>query len=131
MNPTYVYTCFLCHEPAYISANIIGLCNSSDQIDSLNFTLYFSKYSPDHRSKHSINRSRKYIDISDLEIPLHHFLHRCIMNSDLSANCYPFHSDTLQSEVFIKTQTHAHTCTMIFFSLNRFGLYQYHESKPL
>ena len=83
--------------------------------DNSDLTLYFSKDLPDHISKHSINRSRKYIVISDLEIPLHHFLHRCIINSDQSTNCYPFHADILQSEVFIKTQTYAHLA-LLFFS---------------
>ena len=123
--------CFHCDEPAYRSENIVGLHNSSEYINSSDLILHFKNDSLDHRSKHSIIRSRKYIDISDLEIPLHHFIHRCIINSDQSINCYPFHPDILQSEVFIKTQTYAHPCTMIFFSLYRFSLYQYHESKPL
>ena len=128
LKPTLVYTHFLCHKPAYISTNIIGLQTLQNSSD---ITLHFNKDSPNHRSKHSINRSRKYIVISNLEIPLHHFLHRCIINSDQWIKCYPFHADILQSEVCIKTQTYAYTCSMIFFSLYRFSLCQYHESKPL
>ena len=30
-----------------------------------------------------------------------YFLQRCILNSDFSAICYPFHTDIIQSEVFI------------------------------
>ena len=102
LKPTRVYTHFHCHEPAYRYSNFVGLRKSSEQINSSDLTLHFRNYSPHLRSKHSINRSRKYIVISDLEIHLHHFLHRCIINSDQSINCYPFHADILQSEVFIK-----------------------------
>ena len=113
--------------PGFISLDILGLHKSSEQIHSSDFTLHFRQM---FTSSHSINRSRRYIYILDLEIPLHHFIHRCIIDSDLSSNYYPFHSDTLQSEVFIQTQTHAHTCTMNFFALYRFSLCQYHEPKP-
>ena len=77
LQKTHIYTRFYFDEHAYRSSDILGQCSSSDQINSSQLILYFSKDSPDHRSKHSINRSRQYIDISDLEIPLHHFLHRC------------------------------------------------------
>ena len=70
--------------------------------DNSDFTFYFSK--------HSINRSRKYIVISDVEIPFHNFLHRYIINSDQSIKYYPFHEEILQSEVFIKTQTSEQIC---------------------
>ena len=114
-------------EPAYRSENIIGVCNSSEQINSSDLTLHFNKNSPNHRSKHSINKS---IVILGLEILIHYCIHRCIIISNLSIKCNPFHADILQSEVFINTQTHAHPCTMIFFSLYSFSLYQYHEPKP-
>ena len=109
LRPTRVYTRFLCHEPTYISVNIVGLCNSSKQINSSDLTLYFSKDSPDHRSKHSIKRSRKYIVISDLEIPLHHFLHRCIINSDQSIKNKVHLSRYSLEEFYHQQPLHMHT----------------------
>ena len=68
----------------------------------------------------------------DLEILNLHHIHGCIINLDLSETEFN-HSMQIYFRVkySFNTQTHAHPCTMIFFSLYRFILCQYHESKPL
>ena len=96
---------FLFGELAYGSSDIYVIAIFQNRYITQILPFTSDRCSPHYRSYHFINRSRRYKYISDLDTLLHHFLHWCIMHSNLSFNYNPFHSYILQREVFIQAQT--------------------------
>ena len=127
MKRTSVYTRFYQDKLAYRSVN--GRLCKIYQIYKL--TQISSLSSADLRQFFIISFADQPRDLSflDLEILNLHHIHGCTINLDLSD-----FNHSMQIYFRVKysfnTQTHAHPCTMIFFSLYRFSLCQYHESKP-
>ena len=106
------------------------MCSSDLRYSVQIYPFTSDKCSPHLRSKPSINRSSRYKYISDLDPLLHHW---CILHSDLSFKVILSIQIHFTEKYSFKLRHLAPTpviCTMNFFSLYRFTLFQYHEPKP-
>jgi len=63
-------------------------------------------------------------------ILIHHYIHRCIIISNLCINYGPYNANILQIEVFIKNHFICTLSTLIFTSLYSYSLSQYHGWNP-